>query len=124
MCVFVKQSYPTLCDPMGCSLPGSSVHEILRQKYWSGLPFPSPGDLPNPRIKPRSPALQADSSPSEPPEKPYNIVRLTIILMPYFGPLKKLYICITGTLYIMPSEISQIHKRPIFHDLTYIWTLI
>ena len=38
-----------------------------RQEYWSGLPFPSPGDLPNPRTKPRSPALQEDSLPSEPP---------------------------------------------------------
>ena len=41
-----------------------------RQGYWSGLPFPSPGDLPNPGIEPRSPALQADSLPSEPPGKP------------------------------------------------------
>ena len=40
-----------------------------RQEYWSGLPFPSPGDLPNPGIKPRSPALQADTLPSEPPGK-------------------------------------------------------
>ena len=38
-----------------------------RQEYWNGLPFPSPGDLPNPRIKPRYPAFQADSLPSEPP---------------------------------------------------------
>ena len=41
-----------------------------RQEYWSGLPFPSPGDLPNPGIKPRSPALQADTLTSEPPGKP------------------------------------------------------
>ena len=41
-----------------------------RQEYWSGLPFPSPGDLPNPGIKPRSAALQADSLPSEPPGNP------------------------------------------------------
>ena len=41
-----------------------------RQKYLSGLPFPSPGDLPDPRIKPRSPSLQADALPSEPPGKP------------------------------------------------------
>ena len=41
-----------------------------RPEYWSGLPFPSPGDLPNPGIKPRSPELQADSLPSEPPGKP------------------------------------------------------
>ena len=41
-----------------------------RHKYWSGLPFPSPGDLPNPGIKPGSPALQADALPSEPQGKP------------------------------------------------------
>jgi len=43
--------------------------EFSRLEYWSGLPFPSPGDLPNPGIKPRSPALQADSSSSESPGK-------------------------------------------------------
>jgi len=41
-----------------------------RQEYWSGLPFPSPGDLPDPRIEPWSPALQADTLTSEPPGKP------------------------------------------------------
>ena len=41
-----------------------------REEYWSGLPFPSPGDLPNPGIAPRSPVLQEDSLPSEPPGKP------------------------------------------------------
>ena len=41
-----------------------------RQEYWSGLPFPSPGDLPDPGIKPRSPASQADAFTSEPPGKP------------------------------------------------------
>ena len=40
-----------------------------RQEYWSGLPFPSPGDLPDPGIEPRSPALQADALLSEPPGK-------------------------------------------------------
>ena len=43
--------------------------EFSREEYWSGLPFPSPGDLPNPGIEPRSPALQADSLPSEPSGK-------------------------------------------------------
>ena len=42
-----------------------------RQEHWSGLPFPSPGDLPDPGIEPRSPALQADTLTSEPPEKTY-----------------------------------------------------
>ena len=41
-----------------------------RQEYWSGLPFPSPGELPDPGIEPRSPALQADALTSEPPGKP------------------------------------------------------
>ena len=45
--------------------------EFSRQEYWGGLPFPSPGDLPDPGIRPRSPALQADSLLSEPPEKSY-----------------------------------------------------
>ena len=41
-----------------------------RQEYWSGLPFPSPGDLPDPGIEPRSPALEADTLTSDPPGKP------------------------------------------------------
>ena len=43
VCVLVTQSCPTLWDPMNCSPWGSSVHGILRQEYWSGLPLPSPG---------------------------------------------------------------------------------
>ena len=43
-----------------------------RQEYWSGVPFPSPEDLSKPGIEPKSPTLQADSLPSEPPGKPYN----------------------------------------------------
>ena len=57
----VTQLCPTLCDPMDCSLPGSFIHGISRQEYWSGLPFPSLGDLPNPGIKLRSPTLQPDT---------------------------------------------------------------
>ena len=63
----VTQSCPTLCNPMDCSLPGSSIHGILQQGYWSGLPFPSPGDLPDPGIESRSAALEADALTSEPP---------------------------------------------------------
>ena len=68
--VLVAQSCPTLLDPMYCRLPGSSVYGILQAKYWNGLPFPYPGNLPNPGMEPSSPALQADSVPSEPPGKP------------------------------------------------------
>ena len=49
------------CDPIDCSPPGSSVHGISRQEYWSGLPFPSPGDLPDPGIERGSPAVWVDS---------------------------------------------------------------
>ena len=65
MCL-VAQLCPTLCDPLDYSLPGSSVHGILRQEYWSGLPFPPPGDVSDPGIEtasPVSPALPVDSSP-------------------------------------------------------------
>ena len=44
--------------------------KFSKQEYWSGLPFSSPGDLPNPRIESRSPTLRADALPSEPPGKP------------------------------------------------------
>ena len=44
--------------------------EFFRQECWNGLPYPSPGDLPSPGIEPRSPKLQADALPSEPPGKP------------------------------------------------------
>ena len=60
--MLVAQLCLTLCDPMdfiACQAPLSM--EFSRPEYWSGLPFASPGDLPNPWIKPRSPALQADS---------------------------------------------------------------
>ena len=52
----VAQSGPTLCNRMDCS-PASLSRRFPRQEYWSGLPFPSPGDLPNPGIEPASPAL-------------------------------------------------------------------
>ena len=56
---------------MDCSPPGSSIHRILQARILrSGLPFYSPGDLPDPRIEPRSPTLQAEALTSEPPGKP------------------------------------------------------
>ena len=61
MKVLVAQSCPTLCDPMDCSLLGSSVHGILQARILEWVTFPSAGDLPDPGIKPGSPALQADS---------------------------------------------------------------
>ena len=63
VCVCVSaQSCLILCDPMDCSLPGSSIHgymEYSRQESWSGLPFPAPGDLPEPETEPVSPVVDS-----------------------------------------------------------------
>ena len=58
---------------MDCNPAGSSVRGILQARKWNRLPCPSPGDLPNPGSKPKSPSLQEDSLQSEPPGKPKNI---------------------------------------------------
>ena len=59
----VAQSCLTLCDPMDCSPPGSSVHGISQARILEWLPFPPPGDLTDLGIEPKSPVLQADSLP-------------------------------------------------------------
>ena len=64
----VTQSYPTLCDPMNYT-----VHGIFQARILEWVAFPSPGDLPNPGVEPRSPALQADSLPAEPQGKPIGL---------------------------------------------------
>ena len=87
---------------MNCSLPSFSVHGFSRQEYWSGLPFPSQGDLPDPGIEPRPPALQADSLPSEPP--PYACIFaflcsvFTSALFQFFG-----HYCSLLTMFILPE---------------------
>ena len=79
--------------PWTVAYQAPSSMEFSRQEYWSGLPFPSPGDLPDPGIKFRSPVLQADALPSEPPRKPIysplgcknsdTTERLSLIMLPY-----------------------------------------
>ena len=63
------QSCPFLCDPMMVAPQAPLSMEFSRQEYWIGLPFPTPGDLPDLGIKPGSPLLQANALPSEPPGK-------------------------------------------------------
>ena len=71
VCVCVTQPCPILCDPMGCVAHQAPLSTgFSKQEYWSGLPFPSPGDHLNPGIEHGSPALRADSLLSEPPGKP------------------------------------------------------
>ena len=69
--LLVAQSCPTLCIPCTITHQTPLSMGFFRQEYWSGLPFPSPGNLPDPGINPRFPALQADSLPSEPPGMPW-----------------------------------------------------
>ena len=78
--VKVTQSCQTLCDPMNCT-----IQEFSRPEYWSGQPFPSSGDPPNPGIEPRSPTLQADSLPAEPPEKPTYICIYILLIFEQHG---------------------------------------
>jgi len=66
----VAKSCPTLATPWTVARQAPLSMGFSRQECWSGLPFPSPGDLPNPGIEPRSPALQGDSLPTELQGKP------------------------------------------------------
>ena len=61
VCVLVAQLCPTLCESMDFAHQSSLSMEFSRQEYWSGLSFPSLGDLPDPGMEPGSPSLQADS---------------------------------------------------------------
>ena len=63
------QLCPILCHPRDCS-PSATSSEFSRQEYWSGLPFPPLGDLPDPGFKPASPALAGGFFTTEPPGKP------------------------------------------------------
>ena len=68
--LLLLKSHQTLCNSMGCSLPGSSVHGILQARiYWSGLPCPPPGDLSDPGIEPESLALAGGFFTTEPSGK-------------------------------------------------------
>ena len=77
-----------------------------RQEYWSGLPCPPPGNLFNPGIKPKSPALQADSLPSEPPERPKNTGAVSLSLL-------------QGIFLTQESNQGLLHCRYILYQLSY-----
>ena len=91
----VTQSCPTLSDPMDCSPPGSSDMEFSRQEYWSGLPFPSPGDTPDPGIELRclmSRALASRFFPTTATRGDHTCIHVVILisplLTPYFNKLR------------------------------------
>ena len=80
--------------------------EFSRPEYWSGQPFTSPGDLPNPGIKPRSPILQADSLPAETPGKPKNTGVGSLSLLQGIFPAQE-------------SNWGLLHCRWILYQLSY-----
>ena len=75
----VAQLCPTLCDPWTVAYQAPLSMGFPRQEYWSELPFPSPGDLPNAGIEPRSPTLEADTLTSEPPGKSIGLTMWTFV---------------------------------------------
>ena len=84
-----------LCDPMDCSLPGSSIHGIFQPRVLEWVAISFSRDLPNPGIEPGSPALHADALPSEPPGKPLALWTILIKL---------------------PNPTEMVGKRPLAHD--------
>ena len=80
--------------------------EFSRPEYWSGWPFPSPADLPNPGIKPRSPTLQVDSLPAEPQGKPKNTGVGSLSLFQQIFPTQEL-------------NQSLLHFKQILYQLSY-----
>ena len=92
---------------MDCSPQGSSVHEAFStQEYWSGLPCPPPGDLPNPGREPRALAMKADSLPSELPGKPKNTGVGSLSLL-------------QGNILTHELNWGLLHCRQVFYQLSY-----
>ena len=104
----VAQSCLIFCDSMDCSPQCSFIREFSGQEYWSGLPFPSPRDLPYSEIKPRSPIFQADSLMSEPTGKPY-----LFSLMIYVH-VKTLYIISETNIILYFNYIPIIFKNTLY----------
>ena len=98
---WLAQSCPTLCNPRTIQ-----SMKFSRPEYWSGLPFPSSGDRPNSGSEPRSPTLQADSLPADPPGKPKNIREGSLSLL-------------EGTFPIWELNRFFLHCRWILYQLSY-----
>ena len=99
--VKVAQPCPTLCNPMDYT-----VHGILQTRILECIDFPSPWDLPNPGIKPRSPTLQVDSLPAEPPRTPKNTGVGSLSLL-------------QGIFLTQESNQGLLHCRQILYQLSY-----
>ena len=111
MCELVTQLCLTLATPWTVAHQTPLSMGFSRQEYWSGLPCPPPGDLPNPGIEPKSPALQEDSLPSEPPGKPKNTGVGSLSLL-------------QGNFPILESKWGLLHCRRILYQLHYQGSLL
>ena len=122
--LLVDFHFPALVSCWGASVMSSSLQShglrptrllcswrFSRQEYCSGLPCPPPGDLPNPGIKPRSPALQVDSLPPKPPEKPKNTGVGSLSLLQRIFPTQE-------------SNWGVLHCRWILYQLSYQGNLV
>ena len=106
MLCLLTQLCLTLCDPMDCSPPGSSVHGIFQERILEWVAMPSSRESSQPRIKPWSPTFQVDSLPSEPPRKPKNTG---------VGSLSHLQ----GNFPTQESNQGPLHCRQILYKLSY-----
>ena len=104
-CYLVTKSCPTPCDPSDCSHQACLSMGFFRQEYWSGLPLPSPGDLPNPGIKPVSPVWQANS-----------------LLLSHLGSQNGI-MSLVATWIDLNIILSEVRERQISCDITYMWNL-
>ena len=98
-----------------------------RQEYWSGLPFPSPGDLPNPRTEAGSPALQADALPSELPEKASNTVTSsmkTLKMVPVKKNVSSDWRAICFIIYFLVEIVLLLSLLELIHPSIYYWSII
>ena len=80
--------------------------EFSKPEYWSGQPFPSPGDLPNPGIEPTSPTLQADSLPAEPQGKPKTHIGYAMLLLLLLSHFSRVQLCATPQMAAHEAPLS------------------
>ena len=109
--MYLRKSESKSHSVVSNSLRPWTIHGILsmefsRPEYWSGQPFPFPGDLPHPGIESRSPALQVDSLPAEPQEKPKNTGVATLSLLQWIFPTQE-------------SNWGLLHCSQILYQLSY-----
>ena len=107
--VKVTQLYPTLCDPMDCSLLGSSVHGILQARILESVAVPFSRGFSQPGLEPTSPTLLVDSSLSEPPGKPKNTGVGSLSL------LEEIFLT-------QESNQGLLHCRKILYQLSYLYS--